>query len=139
MKTKLLFYLISLKLLISCSGGSPLPPFEYSENTRIIIEGVLINEDGSPLSGQVIELKFKRYEFETVKKINSEKDGKFFISVPKSNYEYSLFFEDKRIISIQKTGGILTSDIENPPLFYGNINMLISNYYNFKNIKLKSL
>lgn len=137
MKNLHLVYLITVSLLTSCSGVSPLPPFEYSENTRIIIEGIINDSEGNALSGQVIELKFKRYEYQSVYKTVSNSVGGFYISVPKSNYEYTLFFEDRKIISVQKQQGILTADIENPPLFFGTIGNLINNYYNFNVIKLK--
>lgn len=132
------FVLFAL-FLISCGGGGSLPPFEYKDNSRIVIEGILLDQDGHPLPNQSVNLAFTKYQTEIVKNVVSDSNGYFFMSVPKSNYNYYLILDNKDIISIENYSSLLTVDSQNSPLFYGTIGNLNATYYNFGNIKLISI
>ncbi len=140
MRIKIFFVTVISLLLSNCGGsGSSLPPFEYGENSRIILEGILQNPDGSPAQNQPLELQAYRYDIFVVNSTFSDGQGKFFISAPKSNYEYSLVFNNKNIISMQTNQSLLIENKDIPPFYYGVIPKLIKNYYDFKIIKITSL
>lgn len=134
---KVLFYLVAITLFISCTGGRPLPPFDYTEDARIVVEGVLNDENGNPIRNQLVELKFQRYDLIAINKTFSDTNGKFFISSPSSNYAYFLFFENRKIIGSSNYANLLTPDTTNIELYSGIIGELNNQYYNFQNLILQ--
>lgn len=132
---KTILYLASI-FLISC-GGESAPPFQYQDNSRIVLEAYLVNESGIPLANQSADLYTFRYNTQiTVKEVHSDNDGKIFISAPKANYNYSLGFVNKNIISMQNYSVLLQEDGNHLPYYYGFIDGLNDTYYNFGIIKV---
>lgn len=132
---KAVLYLATI-FLLSC-GGESSPPFKYENNSRIVLEAYLVNENGTPLANQSAELYTFRYTSRiTVKEVFSDNDGKIYVSAPKANYNYSLGFVNKNIINMQNHSVLLQEDDNHPPYYYGFINGLNGTYYNFGIIKL---
>jgi hypothetical protein len=140
MKTKIFFFTIISLLLTNCGiGGPDLPPFAYADNSRIIIEGILQDSNGNAVQNQIVVLQMNRYEKYLVNITFSDAQGKFYISAPKGNYEYTLVFNYKNIISMQEYQTKLIKNTENPELYFGFIPRLNENYYDFKIIKITSI
>jgi len=132
---KTILYLATI-FLISC-GGESAPPFKYQDNSRIVLEGNLVDQNGSSLANQSAELyTFRSSVRISVKEVFSDNEGKIFVSAPKANYNYSLGFVNKNIISMQNYPALLQLDGNHPPYYYGFINGLNDTYYNFGIIKL---
>ncbi|WP_395051860.1 hypothetical protein [Flavobacterium sp.] len=120
----------------SC-GGEYSVPFEYQDNSRIILEGKLVDNLGNALPNQSAEIfTFKSSTRITVIEVFSNNEGAIFISVPKSNYKYSLGFSYKQIISITKHPELMIEDTNNPGTFFGFTSNLTSDYYDLGTIKL---
>jgi hypothetical protein len=89
------------------SGGScESEPFEYKDNSRVVVTGKLIDQSGSPMLNQQIVLKY-RYDnsSDIIHVVNSDSDGNFFISAPGANRNSILSFTNKKIVNIQNTYG----------------------------------
>ena len=96
---KRIFFIFSIITLVSCGDGS-LPSFKYEGNTRIIIEAILVNEDGSVLANQSLKLfSFNRNDRIVIKQVFSDVQGKIFLSAPKGNNLMFIEFDNKHIIS----------------------------------------
>ena len=134
MKKSLTILLIFI--FFSC-GGDYSVPFEYQDNSRIILEGKLVDNLGNALPNQSAEIfTFKSSTRITVIEVFSNNEGAIFISVPKSNYKYSLGFIYKQIISITKYPELMIEDTNNPGTFYGFTSNLTLDYYDLGTIKL---
>ena len=122
---------------MSCDfGGSSAPPFGYEDNSRIIIEMVLRDENDAILKNQQVDLMSTSYGKQVIVKTDySENDGKIFISVPKGNYAYALFFTNKKIISTQNYSNLVVFDQQNTTNT-GIIAGFSETYYNFGTVKL---
>lgn len=130
--------ILILLTLMSCTSGTPLPPFGYQNDSRMVIEMNLVDENGLSLKNQSAELFSIRYSEKILVKIDySKDDGKIFISVPKSNYKYSLLFENKKIISLQNYSGVTVLNVTAPQTA-DVITDLNETYYNFGNVILKN-
>jgi len=89
--------IISLSLIFYSCGGSDIK-FQYTDNSRIVIEGTLIDENGNILKNQSAELYTIISNSKiSVKKVNSKDDGVLYLSVPLSNLTYALVFENKKL------------------------------------------
>ena len=107
MKNLLIMFSISL---ISC-GGSSTPPFEYTDNSRLVIEAVLQNESGDILQNQKIEV-YPSYgsNGSPIKTVFADSSGKIFLSIPFGNYAYSIYFSGKKIVSMQRNQELILFD-----------------------------
>ena len=120
----------------SCDSSFTVP-FEYQNDSRIILEGKLVDNLGNALPNQSAEIfTFKSSTRITVIEVFSNNEGAIFISVPKSNYKYSLGFIYKKIISITKHPELMIEDTNNPGTFYGFTSNLTLDYYDLGTIKL---
>ena len=108
---KNLFILCCCFVLNSCGDSSP--PFLYEQNSRFIIEGVLVNDNNQILSNQEVNVFSTKYiagSYATVKKVYSDANGTFFISVPQANYSYKVEFLNKKIISMQRNPELIQTN-----------------------------
>ena len=95
---------------ISC-GGSSAPPFEYTDNSRLVIEAVLQNENGDILQNQKMEVYPKHgSNSQPIKTIVSDSNGRIFLSIPFGNYAYSIYFSGKKIVSMQRNQELIHFD-----------------------------
>ncbi len=99
MKSKFLLLLAFLPTFIGCGGSSPAPPFEYKDNTRIVIEGKLINPNQSPAANQLVQLYALNggYQDVLINEAVSDNQGDFFITSPKGIYSMYIVFPDKNV------------------------------------------
>ena len=126
-------------VLASCGGGPSEPPFYYNENSRIIVEGVVQDENGAILVGQKVEVNSRSSGSNIiVKTIYSDSSGKIFLSIPTGNYKYYINFLNKRIVFMQRNQELI--------LFDGSTNQNTGilgnfqrNYYDLEIIKLKNI
>jgi hypothetical protein len=133
MKAKILIYSIFLTSLISCSGNSSIPPFSYNDNTRIVIEGKLFDENQNVISNQLVQLYGNQNGGPVLLcEVNSDNNGDFFITSPQGNYLILMAFNGKNIISTAP-GGIL---LANSSLLGFEPNK--GSYFNFNQIVLSN-
>lgn len=87
--------------LFGPSGGCD-PEFEYDNNSRIILEGKLVNENGQILPNQSVTILSNSFG-STIELNSSASDvnGNFFISSPNGNTGVYLKFSEKDITMIQ--------------------------------------
>ena len=123
-------------LLAFISCGDPIPSFNYETNTRIIIEGRLIDQDGLILSNQsVIVASFSSDQQIILQQVFSDVNGKIFISSPKGNNPVFIEFENKNILN-----ATYYSDLINNPSFSADwIGFLDGSYYDFEDITLEDI
>jgi hypothetical protein len=129
--------IISLLFLMS-SGGScepDIPPFEYSNNTRTVIEAKLVNEDMTALANQTVPLmSYNGRERIIIGSAVSDANGKIFISAPKGNNPMYLEFKNKKILYATNYHDLIhTSDYQEDI-----IGTLPGSYYDFGIITLKN-
>ena len=107
MKKLIIMFSISF---ISC-GGSSAPPFEYNDNSRLVIEAVLQSENGDILQNQKMEV-YPKYgsNSQPIKTIVSDSNGRIFLSIPFGNYAYSIYFSGKKIVSMQRNQELIHFD-----------------------------
>jgi hypothetical protein len=87
--------------LFGPSGGCD-PEFEYENNSRVILEGKLVDENGYSLSNQnVVILSTSFGSTIELNRITSDANGNFFISSPNGNTGVYLKFSGKDIDLIQ--------------------------------------
>lgn len=131
MKAKILIYCTILISLFSCSGGTPIPPFGYSDNVRIIVEGKLYNQSGGVLSNQSVVLYgISGSSYVVLQTAVSDNQGGFFITCPKGNNPIYILFTDKNVFSAGNNGSLIRQ-FQNIGLGYLN-----NTYYNFSSIIL---
>lgn len=127
---------VSLLFLMS-SGGSceSTPPFEYSNNTRIVVEAKLVNEDMTPLSSQTVYLKsFSSSTRIVVSGAISDDNGRIFISAPKGNNPMYLEFVNKDIVYTTNYSNLIHA----PSSGDHWLGFLPNSYYDFSIITLKN-
>ena len=134
MKTKtVLFSFIYFMIYASFYSCGPVEPdFQYIDNTRIIIEAKLVDENNTAIANQVVELYSNSFLIQTVQ---SNNEGKLFLSVPLANRNYNLSFEGKRIISTEHYSSLIGYNSETNQNS-GTLNSLKNNYYDFGTIVL---
>jgi hypothetical protein len=125
---------ISLLLLIggNCNYS---PPFEYKNETRIVVEGKLVNEDMTPLANQSISLMSFHYDNKVeINKTLSDSNGNFLISAPKGNNGMYIVFRNKKIKYTTNYFDLVNSSETNDEDWFG---FLPNSYYGISIIILK--
>ena len=106
---KNLFILCCCFVLNSCGDSSP--PFLYEQNSRFIIEGVLVNDNNQILSNQEVNVfSTKEGSYTSIKRVYSDANGTFFISIPTANYSYAVVFLNKKIVSMQRNSELIQTN-----------------------------
>jgi hypothetical protein len=138
---KRIFYLnLVIFLFVRCgSSGEIVPPFGYSDNTRIVIEGKLYINSGGVLANQEVELRARSGSISgsvVVQSTMSDADGKIFVTAPRGNNSMFLTFPNKTVVQ---------SSINNNLVFNASsivgvsgIGFFNESYYNFGTIVLKN-
>ena len=121
-----------LFVFIFSLGSSCEPEFKYQNNSRIIIEGFLVNDDNSVLANQKISI-FSSSLNNDLEIISSYSDpqGKIFITTPRGNNPMYIEFENKKIVSMDNYTDLVKNSIW--------IGFLSESYYNFGIIKLTNI
>ena len=123
-----------LFVFISC--GDFIPSFNYEDNTRIIIEGRLIDQDGIVLSNQsAILASYSNDQQIILQQVVSDGNGKIFISSPKGNNSVFIEFENKNILDATYYSNL----IKNPSFSEDWIGFLVGSYYDFGDITLEEI
>jgi len=133
MKTRNLFYVLSLAILSGCSG-SYAPPFEYIENSRIIVEGYVANQNGTPIANHKVDLMSS--QMTDIGSTFTDASGRFFLSTPRGNYAYSLEVGTFSILSADRYTNLLKSNPQDLPNYFPKFGSLTGLYYNFGTIKI---
>ena len=132
MKKRIILFLL---FFISC--GDSIPSFEYEDNSRIVIEGRLIDQDGIVLSNQSVLLVSIDNDLRVIlQQVSSDANGNIFISSPKGNNPVFIEFENRFIMDTT-----FYSDLIKNPSFSTNswIGFLDGSYYYFGDITLKEV
>ena len=120
----------------SCEGES----FDYEDNTRVIATGRLLDEAGNPLINQQVNLVYYKGYYDNTDDIYhivfSDSDGKFFVSAPGANKNCSLFFSNKKIISLQNSYELTIYPFASTET---SVVYLTKKTYEFGNINLKPI
>jgi hypothetical protein len=132
MKSKILKLLAILPIFIGCSGSSPAPPFQYKDNSRIVIEGRLINPNQSAAANQLVQLFAKNggYQDVLINQAVSDSQGDFFITSPKGIYSMYIVFPEKNV-SATSNNSYLIKQFQWMGLGY-----LDGTYYKFNSVLL---
>lgn len=118
--------------LVSSGGSCDSQPFQYKDNTRLVIEAYLVNESMVPIASQKAEVMSISEDISfAIKGVVSDNNGKIFISIPKGNNPMSLSFPNKDIIISTYHSEII---MKGNPNWMGFLN---KSYYNFGTIILK--
>lgn len=131
MKTKILLFLAILPLIYSCSGTST-PPFSYSDNTRIVIEGELLNSNYAVLPNQLVQLYALNGGNSAVMihQTVSDSNGKFYISSPRGNYNLYVVFPEKNVSTTGNNSNLIKQ------FQWKGLGYLSGSYYDFRKIVL---
>ena len=73
----------------------------------------MVNDNNQILSNQEVNVFSTKYiagSYATVKKVYSDANGTFFISVPQANYSYKVEFLNKKIISMQRNPELIQTN-----------------------------
>ncbi len=71
-------------------------PFEYADNSRLVIEGRLLQSDGSTVTGQdVLLYTASSGSSVIIHQVTSDSQGNFYITSPKGNYPLVVEFKNK--------------------------------------------
>lgn len=128
--------LLFVYLMTSSGSCESISPFEYENNSRIVLKGILLNENGEVLQNQSIQLLSPDGSGTIiVKEVFSDNLGKMFLSSPKGNNPVYIVFPNKDIVNVMNNISLV-----NQPS-YGErhwIGYLIDSYYDFGFIKLKN-
>lgn len=128
--------LVIFLVFLMSSGGSceSAPPFEYANNSRVVVEAYLVDENMNPLKNQSVALmSYDKYQRIILNQVRSDERGKVFITSPKGNRTIFLEFSGQKIIYATNY----------PDLVHANNNYedwigdLSGSYYNFGIISLK--
>jgi hypothetical protein len=110
------------------------PDFKYTDNSRLVVEAVLLDMNGKPLANKTVFLSYNS-GFNKLAEAVSDQNGSIFLSSPQANYGIDLYIEGYKIQSTQfyknltiKTGSTSSS-----------VGVLPQSYYNFGNIYLTVL
>lgn len=120
-------------LLFSC-GSSPIP-FSYQDNSRFIVEAVLVNENNAILSNQIVKVYSRNGVF--VKASVSDGSGVYFLSIPNSNFGYVITFEGKTILSMQQNQQLIYVNPQTNENS-GKLTNLDNTYYDLGVVALKN-
>ena len=118
-------------IYLMTSGGScdANDPFAYRDNTRVIIKGILIDENGAVLPLQSVNLMSQG---SVIKHASSDEQGRLYISTPNANYAYKLDFLTKKILSVTQQPNNLEEINESQHISH----LIRNNYCDFGYIKL---
>jgi hypothetical protein len=132
-KILLLFFVYSITVGGSCDAD----PFKYANNTRIIIEGKLVNEDGSVLTNQSLKLfSTDQNNRIVIKQVFSDGQGIIFLSAPKGNNPMFIEFDNKNILSTTYYSDLIKVPGYSKPDWIGFLN---DSYYDFGYVMLKDI
>ena len=120
-------------VLFSC-GSSPIP-FSYQDNSRFIVEAVLVNENNTILSNQIVKVYSRNGVF--VKASVSDASGVYFLSIPNSNFGYVITFEGKTILSMQQNQQLIYINPQTNENS-GKLTNLDNSYYDLGVVALKN-
>jgi hypothetical protein len=139
---KRIFYFIPIIFLsfIRCgSSGEIVPPFKYSDNTRIVIEGKVYLDTGVVLVNQEVELRARSGSIAgsvVVQSTVSDADGKIFVTTPRGNNSMFLTFPNKKVVQSSINNNLVFS--ASSSVGVSGIGFLSESYYNFGTIVLKN-
>jgi hypothetical protein len=132
MNSKILLLVAFLSILIGCGGSSPAPPFKYNDNTRIVVEGKLIQPDQSAAANQLVQLYALNggYGDVLINESVSDNQGNFYITSPKGIYSMYLIFPEKNVSMVSNNSNLIKQ------FQWKGLGYLDGTYYKFNSVLL---
>ncbi len=130
MNVKKIIYLLLTPLIVGC-GGTSEPPFQYKDNSRIVVEGRIIDQNQNPIANQLVQLNgTPRNGLILVNEAYTNTNGEFYLSSPRANYLFCLSFIDKKVFSASLGG------LQPPDTYYLFFDDNSTTYYKYDYILL---